>query len=111
MTVTQIVGSLLAFSILRLKGVAEWAGWRCLFLIEGLHSLCIGISAFFNMPAYPVETKGWLCKNGWFTDCEEKIVVNRILRDGSPKGDMQNSQPNSFKLLFQPIADYDLWSL
>lgn len=111
LTLTQIAASLLAFAILRLGGVAGWQGWRWLFLIEGLYSLIIGIIAFFNMPASPVETKTWFRKKGWFTDREEKIVVNRVLRDDPSKGDMHNRQPITFKFLFQSLADYDLWPL
>jgi MFS family permease len=34
LSVTGIVTSLLAFGILHLRGVHDWAGWRWLFLVE-----------------------------------------------------------------------------
>lgn len=111
LTLTQISASLLAFAILRLGGTLGWAGWRWLFLLEGLYSLFIGLAAFFKMPASPVETKTWFRKKGWFTDREEKIVVNRVLRDDPSKGDMHNRQPITLKLLWQSLIDYDLWPL
>lgn len=111
LTTTQIAASLLAFAILRLRGYGGWEGWRWLFFIEGFYSLLIGLIAFFNMPASPVSTKTWFRKKGWFTDREEKIIVNRVLRDDPSKGDMHNRQPITPRLLWHSITDYDLWPL
>lgn len=111
LSVTQIITSLLAFGLLRMRGIRGWAGWQWLFLIEGLITLIIGISAFFLMPASPVQTKAKWRPNGWFTEREEKIVVNRILRDDPTKGDMHNRQPITLKLLWYSLKDYDLWPL
>ncbi|CDO52934.1 hypothetical protein DV495_005183 [Geotrichum candidum] len=111
LSVTQILASLLAFALLRMRGVNGWEGWRWLFLIEGIVTLIIGISAFFLMPPSPVQTKTWYRPKGWFTDREEKIVVNRVLRDDPSKGDMHNRQALTPKMLWQSITDYDLWPL
>jgi len=46
--------------------------------------------SFFLMPASAVQTKTWFRPNGWFTDREVAIVVNRVLRDDPSKGDMHN---------------------
>jgi hypothetical protein len=59
---------------------------RWLFLIEGLITLAIGFTSFFLMPASAVQTKTWFRPNGWFTDRELTIVVNRVLRDDPSKG-------------------------
>ena len=111
LSVTQILASLLAFALLRMRGINGWEGWRWLFLIEGVVTLIIGISAFFLMPPSPVQTKTWYRPKGWFTDREEKIVVNRVLRDDPSKGDMHNRQALTPKMLWQSITDYDLWPL
>lgn len=111
LSITQIIASLLAFGLLRMRGVNGWEGWRWLFLIEGLFTFIIGIAAFFLMPASPVQTKTWFRPNGWFTEREEKIVVNRILRDDPSKGDMHNRQAVTLKMIWRTVADYDLWPL
>ncbi|PQE06119.1 allantoate permease protein [Rutstroemia sp. NJR-2017a BBW] len=108
---TTIITSLLAFALLHLRGVAGWAGWRWLFLIEGLITLLVGVASFFMMPASAVQTKTWFRPKGWFTDREVSIVVNRVLRDDPSKGDMHNRQAITPKRLWEAAKDYDLWPL
>ncbi|KAH8165214.1 hypothetical protein CIB48_g3022 [Xylaria polymorpha] len=108
---TGVVTSLLAFALLHLRGVAGWAGWRWLFLIEGIITFTIGVLSFFMMPASAVQTKTWFRPNGWFTDREVAIVVNRVLRDDPSKGDMNNRQAITPKILWACLTDYDLWPL
>ena len=109
LNVTGIVISLLAFAIFHLEGVNGIAGWRWLFLIEGLITLVVGIAAVFLMPASAVATKAWYRPNGWFTDREVSIVVNRVLRDDPSKGDMHNRMAITPKRLWRACMDYDLW--
>jgi predicted MFS family arabinose efflux permease len=94
-----------------MRGVAGWAGWRWLFLIEGLITLTVGLTSFFMMPASAVQTKAWFRPKGWFTDREVSIVVNRVLRDDPSKGDMHNRQAITPKRLWNAACDYDLWPL
>lgn len=86
LSVTQIAASLLAFAIFHLEGRHGIAGWRWLFLIEGLITLLIGFASFFLMPASAVQTKTWFRPKGWFSERELTIVVNRVLRDDPSKG-------------------------
>ena len=61
------------------------------FLIEGLITLVIGVFSWVLMPAGPCQTSNWFRgKDGWFTEHEEYILVNRLLRDDPSKGDMHN---------------------
>ncbi|TEY70373.1 hypothetical protein BOTCAL_0105g00150 [Botryotinia calthae] len=108
---TTIITSILAFALLHLRGVSGWAGWRWLFLIEGLITLLVGLASFFMMPASAVQTKAWFRPKGWFTDREISIVVNRVLRDDPSKGDMHNRQAITPKKLWHAAKDYDLWPL
>jgi len=116
---TQILGSLLAAGFLKMRGLRGWSGWQWLFLIEGLMSVVIGLLTFFMMPASITEThkilKGkatWLNgKAGWFTEDEEKILVNRLLRDDPSKGDMNNRQHVDLRGIWAALRDFDLWPL
>ena len=107
--VTVIIMSLLAFALLHLDGVHGLAGWRWLFLIEGIITLAVGVASFFLMPASAVQTKAWYRPKGWFTPREEAIVVNRVLRDDPSKGDMHNRQGITPKRLLVALCDYDMW--
>lgn len=132
--VTDIVAPLLAFGILRLRGIYGYEGWRWLFLIEGLFTLLFGVWSFFSMAPGPTQTKSWFNKKGWFSEREEVILVTRILRDDpskvsfsllpprppictsstndeKPQGDMHNRQAVDFKLLWKSLKDFDLWPI
>ncbi|KAK5028753.1 hypothetical protein LTS07_006132 [Exophiala sideris] len=115
---TQIVGAFLAYGILHLRGHGPLkAGWRYLFLIEGIITFLIGIFTWLYLPASPTQTarqgfKGLLRpKNGWFTEREETIMVTRVLRDDPNKATMHNRQGLSFKLLWEALTDYDMWPI
>ncbi|ODV82160.1 MFS general substrate transporter [Suhomyces tanzawaensis NRRL Y-17324] len=105
---STIFSSLLAFAILKIKTGAITQSWRWLFLLEGLFTLLVGIFAYFKMPASAVQTKAWYRPKGWYTEREEKIVVNRVVRDDPTKGDMNNRQPVGPKELLHTLLDYDL---
>ncbi|KAI3405959.1 hypothetical protein KGF56_001178 [Candida oxycetoniae] len=111
LTITQIFTALVAFGVLRLRGVFGLPGWAHLFLWEGIFTLLIGIASFYLMVPSAVQTKSWMHKKGWFTEREEKIVVNRILRDDPQKGSMHNRQAIDIHMLWKCLLDYDLWPL
>ncbi len=79
--------------------------------LEGIFTLTIGIFSFFKMTPSAVQTKTKWRPKGWYTDREEKIVVNRVLRDDPSKGDMNNRQPITPLELWHSLTDYDLWPL
>lgn len=105
---TSVVCSLLGYGILHLGGKGGLEGWRWLFMLEGIFTLLVGIWAFFVMAPSAVQTKGLLNKKGWYTEREEKIMVNRILRDDPSKGDMNNRQGLDYKRMFKAIFDWDI---
>ncbi|KAK1765846.1 MFS general substrate transporter [Phialemonium atrogriseum] len=112
MSTADILSALLAYGLLHMRGVHGQAGWRWLFLIEGLITLVVGIFSFLLMPAGPCQTQSWFRgKNGWFSPREETIMVNRILREDPSKSTMHNREPITPKLLWQSLKDFDLWPL
>ncbi|KAF2449116.1 MFS general substrate transporter [Karstenula rhodostoma CBS 690.94] len=108
---TDVIAPLLAYGLLRLRDYHGYEGWRWLFLIEGILTLAIGIWSIFMMAPSPTQTKAWWRPKGWFSEREEKIMVNRILRDDPSKGDMHNRQAITFGLLWKSLCDFDLWPI
>ena len=109
---TNIVSAFFAYGILHLRGHNGLAGWRWLFALEGMLTGCIGIFSYFYLPPSPYQTKSWFRgKEGWFSDREESIMANRIIRDDPSKGDMHNRQALTPKMLFYSFIDYDMWPI
>ncbi|KAB5583568.1 major facilitator superfamily domain-containing protein [Coniochaeta sp. 2T2.1] len=113
LSTVNILGSLLAAGILQMRGINGWGGWRWLFLIEALITLIIGIFSWGLMPPGPCQTRNWFRgrKDGWFSEHEERIMVNRLLRDDPSKGDMNNRQAVGPNRLLKAAKDWEMWPL
>lgn len=112
LSTTMVLGSFIASGVLQMRGLRGWSGWQWLFLIEGCLTAVIGLASWGMMPASICQTSGWLRgKKGWFSEREEKILVNRLLRDDPSKGDMNNRQAVNLDRLWKAVKDYDLWPL
>lgn len=105
---TTVLSSILALGLLKISTESMPEGWRWLFLLEGLITLIVGLISFFKMPASVSQTKSWYNKKGWYTDREEKILINKVLRNDPSKGDLNNRKAVSAKELIWGILDYDL---
>ncbi|KUL89722.1 hypothetical protein ZTR_00602 [Talaromyces verruculosus] len=110
-SMSGVIASFIAYGVLHMRGVDGREGWRWLFLIEALITIVIGFLSFLFLIPGPTQTKTWWNPNGFFTEREEKIIVNRVLRDDPSKGDMHNRQALSLKMLWQSLKDYDLWPI
>ncbi|OGM43664.1 transporter [Aspergillus bombycis] len=109
---TSIISAFLAYGFLHVRRSDGTGGWRYLFAFEGLITGIIAIIAAFWMPASPTQTKGgFRGKDGWFNEREEKIMVNRVLRDDPSKGGMHNRQAITLKMLWEALCDYDMWPI
>jgi len=65
---SDMVSAFVATGIFRLRGLNGKAGWRYLFLIEGMFTLLVGLLSFILMPPGPTQTKAWYRPKGWFTE-------------------------------------------
>jgi hypothetical protein len=82
------------------------------YRVKGLLTLVVGLLAYVLMPSSPTSTASWFRgKDGWFTEREEKIMVNRIIREDPSKSSMHNREPLTPALLWQSMKDYDLWPI
>ncbi|KAF8167534.1 major facilitator superfamily domain-containing protein [Crassisporium funariophilum] len=109
--ISDIISAFLATGILRLRGVAGKEGWRYLFLLEGIITLLVGLASIMLMPPGPTQTKTWYRPKGWFSDRDEIIMVNRVLRDDPSKSDMHNREGLNVKMIWGALKDWRLWPL
>ncbi|KAF2151791.1 MFS general substrate transporter [Myriangium duriaei CBS 260.36] len=109
---TSIVSAFMAYGILHMNGLNGMEGWRWLFALEGTLTGLIGILSWFYLPPSPTQTASkFRGKDGWFSEREEKIMVNRILRDDPSKGGMHNREGLSWTNFRDCITDYHMWPM
>lgn len=106
-----VIASFIAYGVFHMNNVAGREAWRWLFLIEALISIVIGFLSFFFLVPGPTQTKSRLSPNGYFTEREERIITNKVLRDDPSKSGMHNRQAITPKMLWQSLSDYDLWPI
>ncbi|KAE8824196.1 hypothetical protein HRS9139_09378 [Pyrenophora teres f. teres] len=109
--VARVCSALLAAGILKMRGIGGHPGWFWLFLLEGLLTVVIAIVSFLYLPAAPTNTTNVLWRNGWYTEREEIIMVNRILRDDPAKGLTALKEPATFKDIRAAWSDSSMWGL
>ncbi|ESZ94476.1 putative allantoate permease [Sclerotinia borealis F-4128] len=64
-------GGLLASAIQEMDGLQNLHNWQWIFILEGVLTVLIGISAFFLMTDFPEDAK-------WLTEGERKFVIDRV---------------------------------
>lgn len=60
-------GGLLAYGLLQMDGISGLAGWRWVYIIEGVFSIVVAVIVWFGLPTDP--------GNAWFLNEEEKDMM------------------------------------
>lgn len=66
-------GGLLAAGIGKMDGVAGYAGWRWIFILEGIFTICVGVASYWMVRDFPDEAK--------FLTPDERLRVYYRLKD------------------------------
>ncbi|KAF6825755.1 MFS transporter [Colletotrichum musicola] len=111
LNVARVISALLAAGILQMRGIGGKPGWFYLFLLEGLLTCVLAALAFIWLPESPTSTKTILWRKPWYTEREEVIMTNRILRDDPAKGLTALKEPATFKDIKNAWTDPSLWGL
>lgn len=110
--VAVIASTIIAWFVLHTSGLREMPGWQWLSETEGLLTFFVGCFAWLYLPASPTRTASkFRGEQGWYSELEEKIMVNRILRDDPSKGDMRSHQALTLREVFKSLWDYHMWPL
>ncbi|KAF4552154.1 MFS-type transporter-like protein 39 [Elsinoe fawcettii] len=107
----HICSALMAAVVLKMRGVAGQPGWFWLFLIEGGVVFLVGVFSFLYLPWCPTDTRSYICRNPWYSNREETILVNRLLRDDPAKGQAALTLRPSAREVKDTFADSKLWIL
>ncbi|PYH91607.1 MFS general substrate transporter [Aspergillus ellipticus CBS 707.79] len=111
LNVARIISSLLAAGILEMRGVKGKSGWFWLFLIDGLLTFVIGLLSLFYLPSSPTNTKSVLYPRDWYSEREQTIMINRLLRDDPSKGLTHINERATFHDILEAWKDPSMWGL
>lgn len=103
-SVAGAFSGLLAYAIAKMDGVGGYAGWRWIFILEGLLTVVVAIAAFFILYDFPDTAS--------FLSIEEKAwVVKRLKFQGSKKSDRAVAESDHFewKYVRQALTDWQLY--
>ncbi|KAI1356299.1 major facilitator superfamily domain-containing protein [Xylaria sp. FL0043] len=107
-SVAGAFSGLLAYAIAKLDGVAGLAGWRWIFILEGIATVVIAFTAFFLLYDFP-ETATFL------TEEERAFVIFRLKYQGQSEdkdeGALRVSQAEEFewKYVWAAFKDWQIW--
>ncbi|KIW12764.1 hypothetical protein PV08_07950 [Exophiala spinifera] len=65
---------LIALGIFEMDGFAGLAGWRWLFIIQGIATFIVALGAAFTLPDHPLQTR-------WLSEEERRLAHARIEKD------------------------------
>lgn len=92
-----------------MRGLHGKPGWAYLFLTKGFITLLedyLFITTKSNANGFMFRGR-----KGWFSEREEKIIVNKVLRDDFAKAEMHNREAITPKTLFQAIKSWKMYPL
>ncbi|VUC26854.1 unnamed protein product [Clonostachys rosea] len=82
--VASAMTGIIAFGILRMRGIAGLSGWQWLFILEGIFTVLIGLTFLLFFPDQVTNPKSLLglC---YFNERETQILYQRVIRDDPSK--------------------------
>lgn len=97
---------ILAFAIAKMNGVGGYEGWRWIFILEGLLTVIVAISAYFLLYDYPDTAK-------FLTEREREFIIWRLKNDSNPSKNLKDldSFSSREKPDFQKFSEADDLSL
>jgi MFS family permease len=89
------IGSVVTSSILLLDGVGGIAGWRWVFIIEGIPAIALAIYIFFALPSTPAKAK-------WLTEDEKAYLESSTTQP-------ESADAHKFKSFTAAMRRPSLW--
>ncbi|GAA6019739.1 hypothetical protein JCM10207_009248 [Rhodosporidiobolus poonsookiae] len=98
-TLAGAFSGLLAYGIGFMDGVANYAAWRWIFILEGIATVVWGVVTVFILPPFPQDVK-------WLKPHEKEWLLYRKASDGSSVGEAEHV---SKKYVMQAFTDIKTW--
>ena len=94
---------LLAFAIQNMDGVSGLAGWRWIFILEGIVTVVIGVFLPWILPDSP-ETASFL------TEHEKNFIARRLIQDaGTTSGKVYTVEGFKWKYLKAALTEWKIY--
>ncbi|KAI9368417.1 major facilitator superfamily domain-containing protein [Aspergillus egyptiacus] len=91
-------GGILAWGIAHMDGVGNYAGWRWIFILEGLLTVVVAILAYFWVYNYPATAE-------FLSDKERSFITHRLSHDN----DATRDEKFSWTAVTDAIKDPKVW--
>ncbi|KAF3764268.1 MFS general substrate transporter [Cryphonectria parasitica EP155] len=104
-SVAGAFSGLLAFGISKMDGVGNLAGWRWIFILEGIVTVLIAFASFWLLHDFPETAK-------FLTEEERAFVVFRLKYQGQTKettSQVAQAEEFKWKYVAQAFADWQIW--
>ena len=86
-----------------MNGVANIAGWRWIFILEGILTTLAGVATLFLLPD-SIERASWL------SDEEKAFLRHRLQQDtGTKEGRINTVERFQTRYLIRALTDWKLW--
>ena len=97
-TLASVVGLPLSGTLLKLHGVLGLAGWRWLFLLEGLPAVVLGVVVLRYLPDVPAKAP-------WLSDTQKAWLIGLLRKEA-------DNSPVSHSIAWQvALRNYRVWLL
>lgn len=94
---------LLAYALTQMHGLGGLAGWRWIFIIEGIATVAVGVFVPWILPDSPE-----LCT--FLTPAEKAFINARLARDsGTEDGKLQTNDGYDFGAIKSALLDWKIW--
>ncbi|KAJ4397346.1 hypothetical protein N0V93_001571 [Gnomoniopsis smithogilvyi] len=101
-SVAGAFSGLLAFGISKMDGVGNLAGWRWIFILEGIVTVLVAFASFWLLHDFPETAK-------FLTEEERAFVVYRLKYQGQSGQRVAQAEEFQWKYVGQAFADWQIW--
>ncbi|KAL4876152.1 major facilitator superfamily domain-containing protein [Aspergillus karnatakaensis] len=104
---------LLAAAIAKMSGVGGYNGWRWIFILEGILTIALGVSAYFILPDSPTHSSRWLTtpETRYLNLLHRKYRGVRRTEESTPNAEQEPTIPKNqkWKILLSVLTDWQIY--